>query len=316
VDQLTERANRALFEGDRTKVLELLSPRIDGKTNVRPSIQDFWLYASALEDEEMKPSSATTKGKAKNVPDRDDLRTKLLEVVRKSGQKPYADLGSASLEREAADNAELNRLPRWQQFMIQRRGLLLRLIAVFGTLSMCALIFSLLNPPPDPALVASGATATAVARTPTVTPTVTLLPQDLTTPVAYPPFGTLEILSVEYPTVRPVVRGDEVQTPPVNSDFMAIQYEFYCGRGISAFCSAPPEAQVSLELDSGQIVDDPGLTIRDPALPPPGSVPSGNGVRGWIAYPVPRGQFPVALIIQPRTAPGEEVETYRLEIPR
>ena len=147
------------------------------------------------------------------------------------------------------------------------------------------------------------ATETATRQPPTSTVTATFILNPLSTPVSYPPFGSLRILTLEYPALRTIVdeRNGLVQSPPVNSTFAAIVYEFTCGNGEAAYCTQPPEATVSLLLGNGQRVQETTLRVDDPSIPAPGVLPTGSIIRGWLVFPVPNGQVPTALILAVNT---------------
>jgi DNA-binding PucR family transcriptional regulator len=112
-----EQANRALFEGNRRAVIDLLRDR--AKTG-----QELWLLASALDD--------------------DDERLHLLRRVYAVGEQPYADLAEEMLRREAEFAEMLRRGPAWQQWLLRRREAIIRISLAVLVISATLVILSLI----------------------------------------------------------------------------------------------------------------------------------------------------------------------------
>lgn len=112
-----EKANRALFEGNRNEVIELLRDRA-------ATGAELWLLAAAVEDE--------------------NERIALLRRVHAIGEQPYAELAYDILRREASFAEELRKGPAWQRWLIERRDILLRISIAIIILSLTLIILGLI----------------------------------------------------------------------------------------------------------------------------------------------------------------------------
>lgn len=112
-----EQANRALFEGDRARVIELLGGRAE-------TGQELWLLASALED--------------------DDERLQALRRVYAIGEQPYADLAYQIIRREAEFAEALRRGPVWQVWLLGHREAIMRISLAVIVLAATLLVLGLI----------------------------------------------------------------------------------------------------------------------------------------------------------------------------
>lgn len=277
-------AMHALFDGNRSHVVEVLKPRIVSR---QATIQEQWLYACALEDHQQQ--------------------LELFKQIQHSGNHPYSQMAADILKREAAFEADLQKAPPLQAWFIRRRQLLIYLFVTIAVLSGFSLVVLLLfTPPPESSEViaqrtavaqvqaAFDATQTVIALTPTVTPAAT---QVRGNSVSYLPIGTLQIMSQGFPTSLAVGQSNQMIPPPAGSAYAAIQYEFRCGPGLknAAFCNAPGTEKIQLKLSDGTLVDWQGLTVVGSTAM--GMVGTNQTYQGWLAFPVPAGRTPVALVL-------------------
>lgn len=284
--QILEKARRALLEGNRAEVECLL-----GDYAVLSHVEVHWLLAAAVEDQAVR-------------------ETHLLKVI-DLGISPYAQRAKNILDREHKLKDEMNRAPAWQRLFIQYRSLIIGFIGLGVVLIGIWIVTNRNNATISEQntiqmttqAINYFAAETATHQPPTPTATATFFPPELTTPVSYPPFGSLRILTIEYPAIRTVIdsRNSLPELPPINSQYIAVLYEFTCGYSEMAFCTEPPEASVSLILGNGQRVPQTTLVIEDPAIPTPGILPTGSITRRWLVFPVPNGQSPAGLLISANT---------------
>ena len=101
------RANRALFEGDRGKIAELLE-------DIPLSGRKLWLLASASNDE--------------------TERISLLQGVVAEGEAPYAEMARDILERERFFAEEIARSPRWQERLKRNGPRIIRVVLAVVTI--------------------------------------------------------------------------------------------------------------------------------------------------------------------------------------
>jgi len=154
------------------------------------------------------------------------------------------------------------------------------------------------------------------APTAVPTATVTPLPVSQSAVANYMPLGSLRLLNVEYPTERAVSAGSNAVNAPQGSAFVAIQYEFTCGT-VQAFCDAPPQAFLGLELADSSLgmIPNEGLTLQGSTRA--GRIASGSSVSQWIVFAIPQNQSPRRLLIGLNTDEDEEIDsTFALDLPR
>lgn len=299
-EAILEKARRAMLAGDRSEVTDLLDPyEYVDHTEVQ------WLLASAAEDESQ--------------------RNQYLQAVIDAGEEPYAAMAQGILQREAEIRTEMMRAPRWQQFLVAHRKSIIAVVGVGAIAVAVWMISSVFNNSNQQQLNATAtaqalsfnATQTATHLPPTAMATLTFRYGAAGVGVQYPPFGSMRVLTLEYPAQRTVLQAlnGTPQEPPVNSSFAAILYEFTCGSVQNAFCTRPPEASIALQLSNGQRVPQAQLTVHDPYVPTPGILPTGSVTRAWFVFPVPNGQLPSALIILADTDPGtSEMEEFTISL--
>lgn len=270
-----DKANRALFEGNRGEIAKTLE-------GLPPSGRKLWLLAAAADDE--------------------NERAKLLQKVVMAGEQPYADMARGILEREEQFAKEMKRVPKWQAWIQRHHRTIIFLSTVVCAVALGLLILGpRLFPPPAPQVAegpgAEGTPGAQPTPTPRPTATVTPFPPELRSQVEYLPIGSLQVLNVEFPTERAVSGGSGPAEPPRGAVFIAIQYEFTCGSA-RAFCENPPEAALKLQLADTRIapIPDSGYTLS--GSPPIGSVASGISGTAWVVFPVPENQSPTQLILE------------------
>jgi hypothetical protein len=112
-----EQANRALFEGDRQKVFDLLHQRA-------ATGAELWLLAAAVQDE--------------------DERLGLLRRVWATGEQPYADLAEDILRREAEFARLLAEGSPVLAWLGQHRVIVLRVGWALFVLAVTAIVVTLI----------------------------------------------------------------------------------------------------------------------------------------------------------------------------
>ncbi len=286
MNETLRKANVALLEGNRDEVLRLLAEEA-------PTAEVLWLRANAVEDEQE--------------------RLQLLRRVASSTDKKLARLAQAIVQREDEYARKLSEPPPYQFW--KRSGWQARLhsirqhrwryfalmVVVLGTL-IALLVWNgaVQNQRQAVAQLAQQQTLTATfflsptLVPPTLTPSVTPLPQRWQASVSYPA-GMLKLIRVEFPTTRPVSHSGSLATPAVGAQFAAVELEFVCQ---IALCSQPPQAVLMLRLDDGQVISYEGgsqpLLAEQPYMP---RVSSGETVTGWLVFEVPVRNSPEALLI-------------------
>jgi len=301
MDELIRRANLALLEGNRDEVLRLLKDQ--------PSTPEvLWLRAHAFVD--------------------DAERLQLLQNVAHSGQRPYASLAQAILGREddfETRLAEPAPYQFWKREGFQNRMAKVRedpvkyiLPGVFVLLAIIALIVwgitaGIKHKNEQALVLAQTQTATALSAItpilPTPTPSLPPLPQSKRISVSYES-GLLTLYRIEYPTTRPVTYSsyslDNLAVPATGSEFVAVEFQFTCQLAV---CATPPEAEVALELNDGQVIayqsGSRPMLVEQPAMP---RVASGALVTGWFVFEVPKNSDPQTIIIYTRDENNPELE--------
>lgn len=285
MDERIEKANRALFEGNRSEVLRQVGDRAS-------TVQELWLKASSLEDA--------------------GDRKRVLQHIASTRETPYARMANEILAREHDFETQMQQAPRWQTWLLEKRPAIIKTIITLTVLCGVAILgIQFIFPEEEPlagefvqatatadmATQFRGATQTVIALTPTSTPTVT--PMAMVARVEYWPVGALRVLNIENPTARPVtLRSNQAVTAPAGSSFVAIRYEFTCGAG-QAFCDAPPQALVLLQpADSSQTpIPYEGYSLL--GVPSPASIAQGQTTVGWLVFRVPDNFVLHSLVIQP-----------------
>lgn len=297
-DNLVIRAREALLEGDRDETLRLLK-------NMAEDAEVLWLRAHA----------------AKTDQERLGL---LSSVVSRYPDSIFANLASSILEREAQYKTELAqppeyqfwKQPTWQGRLDALRHNKVQLIAILSILFFSFLLILLwigrnTQLAAQQATQAAWLTQTAVVTqsmtpppptlttAPTLTPTITALPPSKRpVPVSYPA-GQLSLLRVEFPTNRPVTFAayniEGAATPAVGAIFVAVQLEFRCSIPL---CEEPPQAQIALRLDDGQIVryasGNRPVLKEQPTIE---RVSAGQSVTGWFVFEVPAKRNPSTILV-------------------
>lgn len=267
-----KKSNEAMLEGDRDAVLGHLSHESS------PDLEVLWLRAHAQE--------------------KDEDRLELLRELRDSDSSIYQRLASEILEREEDFERQLNEPPDYQfwkqptwearmQKLRQYRVWLFGALLLLGMIGFAvALTISQQNQAQQASIIIQ-ATHAAVAYT--------------NQRVAEYPAGSLEIIRVEAPTLRPVTFGETVDnqfvvaTPAAGARFVAAQVRFTCKLSL---CNEPPEALVILQLVNGQKVSyesSPQPFFTDsPDLP---RISTGRIAEFWLVFEVPNTSAPDALLI-------------------
>lgn len=285
-----EKANQALLEGDRDKVLLLLQ----GKP---ADSEIIWLRAHAAKT--------------------DEERLALLRQVADGDDPEYARLAALILAREQKFEFDLNQpadYKFWKKDTFQakvealkaQRGWIVGGFIFIVFLTVFLIINLSIQSQRAQTNLAVSLTQTAVALftpttwVPTPTPTVTALPPSKQKSAAYPA-GSLKVIRVEFPTNRPVsfgqVSGDGLAaaTPAVGARFAALQVEFTCQK---ALCSNPPEAKFNLQLSDGQIITyenaNQPVLVEQPVMP---RIASGQTISGWLVFEIPAKAVPSTLLI-------------------
>lgn len=309
-----ERANRALFEGDRSAVTRLL----DVHTS---DAQELWLLAAAAENDkesyrEFLQRTVVGAGSRKAAENDEGSYWTLLQRVVRTGQPPYANMAQDILTCEQDYAAELEKAPAWQTRLLAQKNNLIRLIITLMVISATILIINFMFPPSQPlaeefliatataelATAQAGATQTVIALTPTATPTVT--PLAVSARMEFWPVGALRILNIEYATERAVsLRGNQPVEPPAGSSFLAIRYEFTCGTE-QPFCDDPPMLPVFLQTDNGEQIPHEGYNLL--GVPPIGSVTQNSTGIGWLVFRVPDSLRPISIMIQVEDETGPD----------
>ena len=294
-------ANYALLEGDRDGVITILGGRQD-------TVDALWLRAHASPD--------------------DTERSTLLHQVFAHQDSTYAPLAADILRRETDFTRQLETPPGWQfwkrpgwqpftRFVSRYRILVIILLIVLCAASIAGLTWLASQKKQNAALAVSLAetqqasalsldylesTATAPSPTNTLqpTPSFTKIPQANRTSATYTA-GRVSLAIIESPTSRPVIiasyGSDAYATPAAGAIFAAFQLEFTCG---SSICTQPPEANVSLRLDNGNIIPyDPytSPTLAGQSIVSRASLATPVDI--WLVFEFSSQNTPVALILEP-----------------
>lgn len=289
MDDRSQQASRALVEGDRTKMEDILQNK--ERTGGRLTVQDYWMLGTSLEDEEK--------------------RREHLKFVQQSGQQPYAQMATDILKREKEFEDELNERGPIEKFVHRWRPVVLRII-IAGIIFAGVLVFALwFFSPPQAELdaiaiataeqIAIAETQAVLALTPTVTPVPTNLPGNRQGSVDYTPVGAFQVLSWDANTQLTIGRNNNVAQPPQGAKFVAIKYAFTCKPGLNnqGICNNPPEVeQIRLLLNNSNRVTYDGHYVIGGEVA--GSAAVGQVVEGWLAFPIPQNTTPTVLELDVR----------------
>lgn len=304
MNDLSERAARALLEGDRTKAEGLL--RQKGEANWTP--QDQWMMGTSLD---LSTEGDTEDDTEDNPNERE--RDKLLQRVHRSGAQPYAKMAGDIMKREQAFKDEMNKRGAFEQFVHRWRPLFMRIIITVSVLAgVLVFLFwydDYTNGPTRAAATeaiaatqAAAATQAVLALTPTVTPVPTNASAQLQSQMNanYQPVGSVTVLSWNPNTTDLLIGNRNGQPIPPNagSKYAVVKIAFTCGRGLAneAQCNNPPEAEeINLILDDNNRTSVPytGKTVIGGEQLT--AVALGARVEGWLAFDVPQNLTPTAI---------------------
>lgn len=271
-----QKAHLAMMDGDRDSVLEW----IESEPN---TAEVLWLRAQSAVD--------------------DETRLSLLERVAAEDHPDYSPLASEIVRRErdfeqklsATPDYQFWKKPGWRAKMAalrQQRVWFLSLVAV-ALISILVLISSVFQN--QGAAASAELTAQAIPRP---TATITAIPPAKRASLSYTA-GDFTVIRIENPTNRMVVTEGGMNAgtpaaPAVGAHYLALQFEFICR---IAICENPPETQVSLKLDDGNIVSyssnyQPVLAEK-PGL---ARISKDQMISGWLVFEIPNLAQPAALL--------------------
>jgi hypothetical protein len=266
-----EEAHQAMLEGNRDEVLRLLQ----GSSETEETL---WLRAHAvISDEE---------------------RAHLLERVADRHGTEASALAGQILEREGQFTEQLNQPPDyqfWKQPTWKERRSKMRLYGLWLLGGLVMITFAILG-----VVLNVRAQARQELTILQIKSTQTAAAVYNQTAIAYPA-GTLQLVQIEYPTTRPVTFGETegdklvAASPAEGAQFAAVQLEFVC---LLALCDNPPEADLSLSMQDGQIVSYAGS--NRPFLigqPPLARIAQGQAIRAWFVFEVPRNSVPDGILV-------------------
>lgn len=271
-----QKAHLVMMDGDRDSVLE----QIDSEAN---TTEVLWLRAQSALNEE--------------------TRLSLLEQVAAEDHPVYSPLAAEIVRRErefaqklsATPDYQFWKKPGWRAKMAalrQQRVWSLSLLAV-ALISILVLISSAFQ-----SQAAAAAVELTAQAAPRPTATITAIPPAKRASLSYPA-GDFTAIRIENPTNRLVITAGGMNAgtpaaPAVGAHYLALQFEFICR---IALCENPPEAQVSLKLDDGNIVSyssnyQPVLA----EIPGPARISKDQMVSGWLVFEIPNQAQPAALL--------------------
>lgn len=304
MEEVIEKAHLALLEGNRDEVLRLLKDQVE-------TAEVLWLQAHST------PTA--------------EERLRLFGRVARFQDETYSPLAEKMLAREQDFDEQLSVPPPyqfWKKPAWKARFGKFGLEAVLAAVLLIVLVgvgifMTASRRSSSQALLAAAAQQTQTSQalpTPTLVstvkpsiPTAPAIPLEQRPSVQYPA-GRLSVVRIENPTFRDVSFGyssaDSLATPAVGSSFAAVQVEFTC---FLALCENPPEVQLLLVLDNGNIVSYPSggqpVLVEQPALP---RVAENQAVTGWYVFEVPSASRPTRLLVKT----GEQDTMLPVELPR
>jgi hypothetical protein len=278
MDESIRMAHMALMDGDRDAVLRLIE-REPGTLDI------LWLRAQSVLD-------AT-------------LRLTLLEQLAEADDPLYSPLARQIVRREREFALQLAEPPdyqfwkkagwkdKWLGFWHQKAWSLGILTVLLRSALLVVSQIVQINAQQN-----STSPAVAAQLTPRPTPSVTALPINNRPHISYAA-GDFSIIRIENPTRRSVLSGNaadpnSLAEPAVGAVYLAIQYEFLCR---AVICENPPEAQIGLLLQDGNVVSYTS-SYRPVLAEFPGSarIAKNQTISGWLVFEIPKQAAPAALL--------------------
>ena len=288
-------ANIALFNGDRAEVLRLTQayraehdPRSD---NDQAMSMVLWLEAQAQNDHYVRL---------------DGLRT--LTAATPTDDK-YSRMAQFHLQIEDVYRVRLNppRKRRRTYWTIGTMIVIIIMIIVGGVL------VSGLTNGDDPV----NELVVDVESTPLPTPSATPLP-DNSQPLTIEdhtsryPGGILQLTAYELGSERVLDDNSFVRVLPIDgAQFVAFRIIFECRQGI---CDDPPEAELSLQLENGDMIsrrDDVVIAYELPLE----RIALGRTTSGWVVFEIPLISDVEGLVIMPSDSDDGEQAIISLNLP-
>jgi hypothetical protein len=259
------KANIALFKGGRGETARLLGDyRAAGGGEPARAPMVLWLDAQAQPDraERIKRLNVLIA----NVPPDDPYAQMARQVL----------LDEENYQQKISDAAARPAM----KFGAVGRGLAFILLG--GLIVLVGM--SIFNPPQQETLTDIQPTAITEAQ-----PTAVTLPDHSRALVAdaytarYPQ-GILQVTAIEDESER-VIDSDtgEILTPIPGARFYALNVVFECRGGI---CDAPPQANLTLQLDDGSLIQ-PRVGVQIAGATPLSAIALGRTTNGWIVFEVP-----------------------------
>lgn len=288
------KANIALFNGARSEARRLLEEYRAAEVDSKPTPMLLWMEAQAQDTHQERIE-------------------RLHLLVETAGENnSYARHARAFIEDERSYGDKPVRGSRGGAATVA--GVPLGKAALFAVIGAAVAFigFSALNPgrnaaqqatPPTGLVTSGNATLGAAAATPLNLPDRSVTVDSPDNFTAQYPQGVLQITAYEDNSERAAnIRDLVVLAPTTGARFYALKLLFECR---AELCQNPPEASLSLELESGnEIAVMEGVGVHGETLLQP--IARGRSTNGWVVFEIAEDSIPVRLIITPATSTTSE----------
>lgn len=299
------KANIALFNGARSEARRLLDEYRAEVPGAKPTPMVLWIEAQAQDSHEARLERLQLLVETAGANDYYARQAQAFidDESRYSG-KPARGSGSRT--------ASLAGVPLWKA----------ALFAIVGA-AASFVIFTALDPaqpapPVQPAaenggVTSADATLGIVAAEPLNLPNRSVTVDNPDNFIAQYPQGILQITAYEDNSERAAnIRELVVLNPTTGARFYAVKLLFECR---AELCQNPPEASLSLELESGSEINAmQGVAVHgEPLLQP---IARGRSSSGWVVFEIAEDSVPARLIITPAgSAALETPQPVFIELP-
>lgn len=267
-----EKAHQAMLDGDRDEVVRLLA-------DLSSTIDEvMWLRSQAVVS--------------------DDERRQLLAQLLSSVNSEYSELASKIIQRENDFERQLSEPPDykfWTQPTWKERLQKIQMFRFWIIGGIGFFVFSIAG-----LILNANAQIKQDLTIETIKATQTAVSFQNQTIASYS-VGTLQIIEIDYPTLKDITFGDTagdnyvVASPAAGSQFAAVKLQFTCS---IALCANPPEAELNLLLIDGNTVSYEGGDLPFVIGQPPMSrIAQGQSTTGWLVFEIPKGAAPSAILV-------------------
>lgn len=280
------KANIALFTGDRTETLRLLTEYRSQHPDHHNDPQVLWMYAHTHVNQE----------------DCIQALRELVSVTDPNNRYSRMAQDYLALESDYQQKLAPSALPRLTPVTVWRAVVVLLLCGVIGVL---------LARSPQNTLPSIAATSTpSVEITATIPPdrSEALVADTYTTRYDA---GFLQVAAFEDQSQRVVdVNGQPVK-PVLGARFYAIRIVFECRAGI---CDNPPQAELAIQMDNGNIIParrDLRIITEEQLQP----IALGRVTRGWVVFEIPTISGIASLRITPGVSNNATPVVQTIQLP-